>query len=67
LRVEGFTFYFTSKECADPGSGKPESDVVNEVRREHESVAEDMADIRRINNRTVRRCTPASLPVPIVK
>ena len=48
-RPEGFAFDFPAEQGADAGAGEPEAQLIDEIRGQHESVAEFMPDGGRID------------------
>src|SRR5215471_17936343 len=65
--IKKFTFDFPRKQRAHACACEAKSDAVNEIGCEHKSIAEDMANVARINLRADGSPTPSALSVPIVK
>ena len=64
---ESLAFDLARKKRADTGAGETNPDVVNEVRRQDESVGEDATNIRRVDIGTCGRAASAAFRRPVVE
>src|SRR5690349_22919117 len=65
--IKSLAFDFTAEQRTHAGACEPESNPIEEVGRQHESVTEYVADGCRIDFGARRRVTLAALAVPIVE
>ena len=66
-RAEGLALDLAAEQRADPGTGQPEAELIDEIRRQHDGIAKRVPDGDRIDVGTLGCRTRAPLRVPIIE